>query len=599
MIKQTRQAPRPSNMSQLDYLWTYFGGYSVATEASAIPQDDLLLTESAIAKLVSTTSSGGIAHLLYRNHPTNADLVQLIGTTVDGEQVTVVDMPKEVHVINFGASIVTSTDISKGCPFEIGTNIILLELSNGKRFYFNLDAYIGSGVSGGETSTIKTQVIDNIITSDLKLNTSGSIVQLSTSSEGLSADLLINPSEEGVILSKTNDGLQAKIPLKNSEHFIRFNQLSILNYIKLPVKDPGTLYFITDKPYIFLGEKRYGVDINPGEVPIVSLVYDADHMLLSYKKADGSDIQQIHMGPATEDLPGMISVEDYREFKKLGEALGNITNIENYIKDETDKLAISIDYGEASNNQKPLNLRNRLGEILSTVMIDVDNFLAAAQNKVATQQDVDDAILTGVTNIKVGDSILILTLVDGTKVYTNLRALVTNYQFKGTKTINLVENSIHEITADLNLVENKILYIEDGGLNANIQVERKDGQIFFYGKTKTEDCIIGSFQTPSGQLITGAFIPAATDDDITMFMPDQVDWKDYNQFTNKPIIGDPYYLLVYEEFTGDPSNMQFKNIWISIKPMLNPLRISDIEGNLIKKDENNNIYAVLEWHNIQ
>lgn len=146
-------------------------------------------------------------------------------------------------------------------------------------------------------------------------------------------------------------------------------------------KDPGMVYFITDKPYIYLGDKRYGVDINPGEVPIVSLVYDADHMLLSYKKADGSDIQQIHMGPVTEEMPGMLSSEDYAEFKKFSEALEGIPDVKEYVKQETDKLAISIEYGNPENNRRPLYLKNRLGETLSTVWIDVDNFLVASKIK--------------------------------------------------------------------------------------------------------------------------------------------------------------------------------------------------------------------------
>lgn len=599
MIKQTRQAPRPGNMSQLDYLWTYFGQYSVATEPSAIPQDDLLLTESAITKLLTTASGGGIAHLLYRNHPTNAELVQLIGTTIDGAEVTVVDMPKEVHVTNFGASIVTSEDIDKGCPFEIGTNVILLVLSDGKRFYFNLDAYIGTGVTGSDTDTISTKVNNNIITSNLKIKKSDTVIELKSDASGLYGDLRIDPQETGVVLNKTNEGLQAKIPLKNSEHFIRFCQLNIVAYITLPVKDPGTLYFITDKPYIFLGDKRYGVDINPGEVPIVSLVYDADHMLLSYKKADGSDIQQIHMGPVSDDLPGMLSVEQWKELQKLSEALGDITNIKEYVKNETDKLAISIEYGEAENNQKPLYLKNRLGEILATVLIDVENFLAAAQNKVATQQDVDDAILTDVTNINVGDQILIMTLVDGSKVYTNLRALVTNYKFKGTKTISLTESSTHEVTADLNLIENKILYIDSDGLGANLQVMRENGMIVIYGKTKTDDCIVGKFEAPSMNLLNGMFIPSVEQSFIDDLTPDKLDWEDYNQFTNKPIVGDPYYILMYQEYTDDPTHVILRSYWISIKPMLDSIRLSDIEGNLIKKDENNNIYAILEWNNIK
>ena len=485
-----QKPPRPANMSQLDYLWTYFGGYSVSEEASTIPQNDVILTESAITKLISTSAGGGIVKLIYRNHPTNADLIQLVGANIDGTEITVVDMPKEVHVTNFGSNVVTSEDIDKGCPFPIGTNVIALVLSNDKRFYFNLDAYIvGSGISGADTNTIRTKVVNGIISSDLKIKSTNNVVEINSDKDGIFADLKISSQNTGVVIEKQDDGISAKIPLNNSQYFIRFQQLTLLAYMNIENKDPGMVYFITDKPYIYLGDKRYGVDINPGEVPIVSLVYDADHMLLSYKKADGSDIQQIHMGPVTEEMPGMLSSEDYAEFKKFSEALEGIPDVKEYVKQETDKLAISIEYGNPENNRRPLYLKNRLGETLSTVWIDVDNFLVASKNKIATQQDVEDAEATGVTNINVGDYILIQTLVNGDKVYTNLKELVDDFEVGRTKTITLSKSKDNVVYADLNIIDSKILYVTSDGVGANAQAYREGGYITLYGKTKTQDCI--------------------------------------------------------------------------------------------------------------
>lgn len=592
-----QKPPRPANMSQLDYLWTYFGGYSVSEEASTIPQNDVILTESAITKLISTSAGGGIVKLIYRNHPTNADLIQLVGANIDGTEITVVDMPKEVHVTNFGSSVVTSEDIDKGCPFPIGTNVIALVLSNDKRFYFNLDAYIvGSGISGVDTNTIRTKVVNGIISSDLKIKSTNNVVEINSDKDGIFADLKISSQNTGVVIEKQNDGISAKIPLNNSQYFIRFQQLTLLAYMNIENKDPGMVYFITDKPYIYLGDKRYGVDINPGEVPIVSLVYDADHMLLSYKKADGSDIQQIHMGPVTEEMPGMLSSEDYAEFKKFSEALEGIPDVKEYVKQETDKLAISIEYGNPENNRRPLYLKNRLGETLSTVWIDVDNFLVASKNKIATQQDVEDAEATGVTNINVGDQILIQTLVNGDKVYTNLKELVDDFEVGRTKTITLSKSKDNVVYADLNIIDNKILYVTSDGVGANAQAYREGGYITLYGKTKTQDCILGKWEAPQMELIKGEFIPEYSEE--LLVSPLYLDWKEYNQFTNAPIVGNLYYALTYKEYTDNPSNILYRYYWISIKPLLDKVGISKIEGNLIKKDNNNNLYALLEWSNI-
>ncbi len=592
-----QKPPRPANMSQLDYLWTYFGGYSVSEEASTIPQNDVILTEFAITKLISTSAGGGIVKLIYRNHPTNADLIQLVGANIDGTEITVVDMPKEVHVTNFGSSVVTSEDIDKGCPFPIGTNVIALVLSNDKRFYFNLDAYIvGSGISGVDTNTIRTKVVNGIISSDLKIKSTNNVVEINSDKDGIFADLKISSQNTGVVIEKQNDGISAKIPLNNSQYFIRFQQLTLLAYMNIENKDPGMVYFITDKPYIYLGDKRYGVDINPGEVPIVSLVYDADHMLLSYKKADGSDIQQIHMGPVTEEMPGMLSSEDYAEFKKFSEALEGIPDVKEYVKQETDKLAISIEYGNPENNRRPLYLKNRLGETLSTVWIDVDNFLVASKNKIATQQDVEDAEATGVANINVGDQILIQTLVNGDKVYTNLKELVDDFEVGRTKTITLSKSKDNVVYADLNIIDSKILYVTSDGVGANAQAYREGGYITLYGKTKTQDCILGKWEAPQMELIKGEFIPEYSEE--LLVSPLYLDWKEYNQFTNAPIIGNPYYALTYKEYTDNPSNILYRYYWISIKPLLDKVGISKIEGNLIKKDNNNNLYALLEWSNI-
>ena len=43
---------RPAGMSQLDYLWLNFGGRRIENEASTTPQEDVLLTEKALTKLI-------------------------------------------------------------------------------------------------------------------------------------------------------------------------------------------------------------------------------------------------------------------------------------------------------------------------------------------------------------------------------------------------------------------------------------------------------------------------------------------------------------------------------------------------------------------
>lgn len=75
-------------------------------------------------------------------------------------------------------------------PIPIGTNVIALVLSNDKRFYFNLDAYIvGSGISGADTNTIRTKVVNGIISSDLKIKSTNNVVEINSDKDGIFADL--------------------------------------------------------------------------------------------------------------------------------------------------------------------------------------------------------------------------------------------------------------------------------------------------------------------------------------------------------------------------------------------------------------------------
>ena len=159
-------------------------------------------------------------------------------------------------------------------------------------------------------------------------------------------------------------------------------------------------------------------------------MYDADHMLLSYKKADGSDIQQIHMGPANETTPGMMSTETYIELQKLKAALDDITDVKDYIEGEVDKAGFTIQLGQESDGKGPLNLINRIGETISTVELDAEDYLVSGLLKTAEESDVSDIVT-------IGDKILVLTLKSGKSITVNLTELITTYTGESTESISL------------------------------------------------------------------------------------------------------------------------------------------------------------------
>ena len=583
---------RPHGMSQLDYLWVNFGGYKVSNEASSIPQEDVILTEQALTDLIQKSTSGGITALTFREHPTKTDTMELIGTSINGSVLTVVEMPKEIHVQSFSHRTVTQTDIDNGAPYPINSEVLSIVLTNGIEYLVSLEE-LNLVIRGGDTDTISTNVTNGVVNSHLKIdagNNSISVVEIKSNSNGIYSNLKISQKSTGLELTKEEDGLSGSIPLGTTGYSIKFDQMTLSQYQALETKDPSTLYFITDKPYIYLGGTRYGVDMNPGEVPIVSLVYDADHMLLSYKKADGSDIQQIHMGPANENTPGMMSTETYIELQELKKALDRIVNVKEYIAEEVSKAAFSIEFGDESNGTKPLNLKNGKGDIISSVNIDVESYLEFGISKIADAQDVEDS--GGA--VQEGHQILVLTLTSGNKIYVDLNQLVDVYTGLNTKSITLSVSN-NQISADLNISkDDQILYIYDDGVRAHFQIVRQPGKILFYGKTQTDTDKLAEIQL-ADTVITTAFIEKATEETYTKYPPRYIDSKPYDQLTNPIVLGTPYFIIVFGSDTGDSSTSYQYNDYISINPILNALVLSPNEGNIITRDENGYLYGSINW----
>ena len=583
---------RPHGMSQLDYLWVNFGGYKISNEASSIPQEDVILTEQALTDLIQKSTSGGITALTFREHPTKTDTMELIGTSINGSVLTVVEMPKEVHVQSFSHRTVTQTDIDNGAPYPINSEVLSIVLTNGTEYLVSLEE-LNLVIRGGDTDTISTNVTNGVVNSHLKIdagNNSISVVEIKSNSNGIYSNLKISQKSTGLELTKEEDGLSGRIPLGTTGYSIKFDQMTLSQYQALETKDPSTLYFITDKPYIYLGGTRYGIDMNPGEVPIVSLVYDADHMLLSYKKADGSDIQQIHMGPADENTPGMMSTETYIELQELKKALDGIVNVKEYIAEEVSKAAFSIEFGDESNGTKPLNLKNGKGDIISSVNIDVESYLEFGVSKIADAQDVEDSGGT----VQEGHQILVLTLTSGNKIYIDLNQLVDVYTGLNTKSITLSVSN-NQISADLNISkDDQILYIYDDGVRAHFQIVRQPGKILFYGKTQTDADKLAEIQL-ADTVITTAFIEKATEETYTKYPPRYIDSKPYDQLTNPIVLGTPYFIIVFGSDTGDSSTSYQYNDYISINPILNTLVLSPNEGNIITRDENGYLYGSINW----
>lgn len=588
---------RPQGMSQLDYLWLNFGGRRIENEASTTPQEDVLLTEKALTELIQKSTKGGITSLLFDDDPLDSTMTRLTGQTLDGSIITVVKMPKEVHVVSFVGRRATQADVDNGFKFPVGSKVLAITLSNGEELLVSLDE-LNLVISGGETDTIINEVgSTGVVSSNLKLdkgNNTLSVVKLKTSNTGLYATLDLSQKNSGVVLSKEQDGLFAQIPLGTTGYNIKFQNLTLAEYLNIPIKDSGTLYFISDVPYIFLGSRRYGVNMEPGDAPIVSLVYDPETMTLAYKRSDESDIRLISLGPASDITNGMMSKEQYIELRTLKTALDGIVNVKDYVGTQVSKAAIKLEWGETVGTTRKLLLKNALNDILSTVDVDTENYLSFATSKVAEAEDVQAAAAQGVT-VTEGQQILILTLTSGDKVYVSLQDLVDVYIGRNTKSINVSISKSNEISADLNISsEDKMLHIYRDGLKSNLQVVRKPGKVVIYGKTQTEEDKLGEFIV-GDPLTQSIFVKSFTADTYKSYPPRRVDGKEYDQLTNPLIVGEPYLIMSFSLDTGDPSTSFVYNDYLSLQPMINSFTLSPEKGNMLERDENGYLYCSLKW----
>ena len=597
MIEKKNFPPRPAGMSQLDYLWLNFGGRQIATEVSPNPSDDVLLSEKAITTLVQNLQDSGVAitSLMYDKDPDNPGMMRLTGQSINGSLVTVVRMPEEVHVAGFVGRRATQADIDNGFKFPINSQLLAITLTNGEEFLVSLEE-LNLVITGGETDTIFNEVTNGVVKSDVKLdrgNNELSVVKVKKSSSGIYAHLEISDDETGIELVKERGALKARMPIGTTGYSLKVDNMTLAEYMNIPIKDSGTLYFITDVPYIFLGTRRYGVNIEPGDAPIVSLVYDPDTLTLAYKRSDESDIRLVKLGPVSEIQNGMMTRQQYADLLKLKIALDDIISVKDYVSEQVGTAGFELEWGEEKARTKKLLLKNEFGDEISSVEVDKENFLDFAESRKATSEDVIQAAKSGLL-IEEGEQIFIFTLTSGDKVYASVKELVDTYTGKNTKTINLQISPTNQISADVNISDNdKMLFAYNDGLASHLQIVRQPGKVIFYGKTLSQEDKLGEFNLADPRIKT-IFVASLTEEIAAEYKPRLVDGKEYDRLTNPVKLGEPYLIECFGSETQDPSKDFRYNDYISVLPMVNSFTLSPKEGNILSRDENGYLYCSLK-----
>lgn len=244
-MKQTTDKRKPGQ-SQLDYLWSNYGQYSV----SDVLEADTIPTSGLLQNLVDKLSSGTVESLKVVNGV-------LVGININNEQTFSLDISEITNngrtITNFGRRYITSSDVDNGCSYPINTPVYYIKFSDDAEFIAQIDSY-----EGYETNSIVITINNGQVSGKLKINNEDSVVTLEESKKGVKADLKISKAEEGEItLSKELDGLKAKINLDGNRS-LKFKMLPLNEYLYLTEKDETTVYFIEGKNYFYFGENLIG-----------------------------------------------------------------------------------------------------------------------------------------------------------------------------------------------------------------------------------------------------------------------------------------------------------------------------------------------------
>ena len=245
---------RPSGVSQLDSLWLALGGYQTSNQSEGQSKENILVTEQKLTETINEVTGGCISTLQF-----NEETSQLIGTTSDGQQISIVNLPKEVHIVDFKVRNITQEDIDKGCTYDLDTQVLSIKTSDNQEYVLSVKE-LNVEILGSESDTISTRVVNGVVNSQLKINNGNnqlSAVELKTSADGIYADIRIGETD-GVKLEKSSSGLTAKIPMSND--FVKFELITWSDYSILENKAQNTVYFLSDKPYIYLNGVKYGAD---------------------------------------------------------------------------------------------------------------------------------------------------------------------------------------------------------------------------------------------------------------------------------------------------------------------------------------------------
>lgn len=247
---------KPSGMSQLDWLWTNYGGKQISNELSNIASDEVILTEKTVIDYITKQIATVDTSLRVNSYEQDDNLViEIINSK--GVVISRTSFLKGTHITKFDIYISTQEEVDKGFLQKVGNPYLLLQDSLGKEYYVDLS---NLNYKGQETESLSIVVEDRKIAGLIKINNpiTEKSVDIKSTPDGIKAELVIDSdSNSAITIEKGKNGISCHHRWNGTDNEIKFQFLTMNEYLTLPQIDYGTLYFITDLPCIYFRKIKY------------------------------------------------------------------------------------------------------------------------------------------------------------------------------------------------------------------------------------------------------------------------------------------------------------------------------------------------------
>lgn len=121
---------------------------------------------------------------------------------------------------------------------------------------------------------------------------------------------------------------------------VKFKRCSFGAYQLLNQKDPDAIYFILDKPFIYMNGVQYGMTLDAPKHLINSLSWDEVNQTLVYTIAGSTESFKVpvKLPLASELNDGLMSKEQVKKLNHLVASVGDIESIPEYVVEKSTEV---------------------------------------------------------------------------------------------------------------------------------------------------------------------------------------------------------------------------------------------------------------------